>query len=140
MYIEICKAANVSERTLNSSFCCLPFSTRRNRLNGWLLLQQFCAKYQIDVATLESYKNPALLFVDMIVEIRESAIKDHLCETVRPALQQILDIIGRNIKIVDNSFATSLFRITSTTVKKGSKHVTIWKLEPFLSHNRTDPY
>jgi integrase len=134
LYIEICKAAGVREKTLNASFCSLPESTRKNRLNGWLLLQQFCAKHKVDTAAFETDKNPALLFADMLVEMRESGIKDHLRETVRPALQQILDIVGRNIKIVDNSFASSLFRTTSTTVKKGPRFVTIWKLEPFLQY------
>jgi hypothetical protein len=133
-YIEICKAAGVQEKTLNASFCSLPYNTRKNRLNGWMMLQKFCAEHGVSTADLETHKNPALTFADLLVEMRDSEIKNHLRETVRPAMQQILDIIGRNVKLVDNSWASSLFRTTSTIIKKGPRYVTIWKLEPFLLH------
>jgi hypothetical protein len=102
-YIDICQRVGLREKTLNNSFLSLPESTRKNRLNGWLLIQQFCASEGIDAKAFETEANPVTLFADIIGDMEEKRVSDHLRETARPAMQALLDVLGKDVKLTSNS-------------------------------------
>jgi hypothetical protein len=111
----------------------LPEGTRKNRLNGWLLVQQFCASEGIDAKAFETKSNPVTLFADLRGDMKEKRISDHLRETARPAMQALLDVLGKDVKLTSNSWLNTLFNNASTKIKRGPKYFTIWKLNAILS-------
>jgi hypothetical protein len=86
LYISVGRIAKVSEKTLNNGFLSLSESTRKNRLNGWLLIQQLATEKNMDVDEFAALPNPALFFADLIGEMLDKKISDHLRETARPAM------------------------------------------------------
>jgi hypothetical protein len=133
-YINICKLANMQEATLNNSFCSLSQSNRKSRLHGWKILADFCAEQGMDAVAFATEPNPVLMFSDLVTYMKNKNIPDHLRLQARPAVQQLLDLLNKNVNLAKNSFSASLFRNNTSTTPKGPAYTTIYKLDSFLKY------
>jgi hypothetical protein len=132
--IGCCKVARASNDVMDSLFIKLNKELRRSRLNGWKLWSEFCTQHNIKPAKLKTMDNLVTTYADFVVHMAKKGVSEHLKAAARPAVQQLLDMLERNINLTTNSFIANIVRVNSAKIHKGPRYTTIWPLQQLLGH------
>jgi hypothetical protein len=72
---ECCKAAEADEEWVFQWFTKKSRETRRKRLHGWRLWQEFCTEKELTGAALRKAGNPAMIVTQFVWYMDEKGIK-----------------------------------------------------------------
>jgi hypothetical protein len=119
--IGCCKVARATNDVMDSLFIKLNKELRRSRLNGWKLWSEFCALHNIKPSQLKTMDNLVTTYADFVVYMAKKGVSEHLKAAARPAVQQLLDMLERNVNLTTNSFIANIVRVNSAKIHKGPR-------------------
>jgi hypothetical protein len=139
--VECGKAAGVTEQFLFNWFDYKSKETRRKRLHGWRLWQEFCLEKGYTGEDLKAADNPPIIVTQFLWYLEEKGIKAYRVSEAYTAVHALWEIIRCGMtRIIGESLMVreALQRNTGAT-KKGPRYREIWDLRILVEYIRKGP-
>jgi hypothetical protein len=132
--VEVCRLASVEEPHLVWWLNSKSESTRRQRLHGWRLWQEFCVENEVGPEGLATLVNPAITISRFIKANDEMNTPFYLIKESMTAIKELLEIANPNSLLLlrDSIIVKQSLQGAMTGVVKGTRYRQIWKLEVML--------
>jgi hypothetical protein len=139
--VEIYRLAQVKEAFLEWWWRELTQSTRRKRLHGYRMWQEYCVENGYDPSDMAGFPNTVTIVADFIASLQVTSTPLYLIKEALTAVKGLFEVAKQGLfQVLQSSqMISEALRASITGVKKGSKYRTIWRLEVLLEHIRSGP-
>jgi hypothetical protein len=139
--IEVYRLAQARESFLEWWWRELTQSTRRKRLHGYRMWQEYCVENEYEPSDMAGFPNAVMVVADFIKSLQVINTSSYLIKEALTAVRGLFEVAKEGLlQVLQNSQMISEALRTSTTgVKRVSRYRTIWKLEVLLAHIRSGP-
>jgi hypothetical protein len=130
--------AHWEQATMHEYFLCAGHSFRSSRLRGWRQWVNFLGERMITLEQWRKHEQPERLYCEFLTWMDEPArkITENVKKEATPAVQDLFDALGMNLKLLDHSFVKAIRRNVNASVRQAPKDTTIWSIGVFTQYVR----
>jgi hypothetical protein len=139
--VEECRFAGLSEKYLTWWLDKMGDSTRRKRLHGWRMWQDYCMENEYGPAEMWRFKNVVMVVSEFLASLEVVDTPLYLIKEALTAVKAMFEIVNASLyqQLNKSQMIGDVLRASTTGVKKVSKYRTIWKLEILLDYIQKGP-
>ena len=139
--VEVARLAGMKEDHLQWWWSRIPESTRRKRLHGWRMWQDYCMENGYQPADMRTFTNPVLEVSRFLATLETVGTPIYLVKEALTAVRALLEMADPRIlpMLKDSPMIADTIRISTTGLKQVSKYRSIWKLDLLIDYIRDGP-